>query len=71
MPGLVEWPRSIEMMRETTPFDAAEYLQSADAIAAFLEDAFEIVDVGFTAHALGVVARALGMTSGMLQKLGI
>lgn len=50
------------MALETMPFDAAEYLDSPEAIAAFLEDAFESEDAGFIAHAFGVVARAKGMS---------
>ena len=44
-----------------TNFDAAEYLTSDEAIAIFMEDAFQTNDVRYIAHALGVVARAKGM----------
>jgi len=44
-----------------TNFDAAEFLTSDEAIKVFMEDAFETNDVGYIAHALGVVARAKGM----------
>ncbi len=44
------------------PFDAAEALTSDEAIAAFLEDAFQTQDAGYIAHALGVAAKARGMT---------
>ena len=50
------------MTTKTTPFDAAATLDTAEAIEAFLEDAFESGDHGFISHALGVVARARGMT---------
>ena len=43
-------------------FDPAEGLTSDDAIAAFLEEAFKTEDPGYIAHAVGVVARAKGMT---------
>lgn len=43
-------------------FDAAEYLDSEEAIATFLADAFETQNPKYIAHALGVVARAKGMT---------
>jgi probable addiction module antidote protein len=43
-------------------FDAAENLTSDEAIAAFMEDAFASGDAAYIAHALGVVARAKGMT---------
>lgn len=44
-------------------FDAAEYLETPDDIALFLEAAFEENDPAHIADALGVVARAKGMTS--------
>jgi probable addiction module antidote protein len=43
-------------------FDPAEGLTSDKAIAAFMADAFASEDAGYIAHALGVVARAKGMT---------
>lgn len=50
-------------MGETlTTFDPAEDLSSDEAIAVFMEEAFKTGDVGYIAHALGVVARAKGMT---------
>ncbi len=50
-------------MGETlTAFDPAEGLTSDEAIAAFMEEAFKSEDAGYIAHALGVVARAKGMT---------
>jgi probable addiction module antidote protein len=50
------------MTIKTKPFDPAVYLDSPVAIAAYLEEAFEIGDPAFIADALGVVARAHGMT---------
>jgi len=47
---------------ETLPFDAAEYLGSPESQAELLADAFETQDAGYIAQALGVVARARGMT---------
>ena len=47
---------------ETKPFDPAEYLDSPGSIAAFLEDVFESGDDALISNALGVVARARGMT---------
>jgi probable addiction module antidote protein len=47
---------------KTEPFDPTQYLNSPAAIAAYLEEAFEIGDPAFIADALGVVARAHGMT---------
>ena len=46
----------------TKPFDPAEYLDDKEAIAAYLSDALESDDSAFIADALGVVARARGMT---------
>jgi len=49
------------MKKKLMPFDPANELNSAEAIAAFMVDAFESGDAGYIAHALGVVARAKGM----------
>lgn len=43
-------------------FDAARYLDSPEAIAAYLTDVLETGDAGLLASALGDVARARGMT---------
>ncbi|UVK43281.1 putative addiction module antidote protein [Mesorhizobium sp. AR07] len=51
------------MPLETTPFDAAEYLDTPEAQAELLADAFASGDTGYIANALGIVARARGMTS--------
>lgn len=50
------------MPLETREFDGANYLDSEDAIAAYLADATENGDANELAHALGVVARARGMS---------
>ena len=50
------------MALKTTIWDAAEYLESPDAIASYLEAAFEDGDPALIAVALGDVARAMGMT---------
>lgn len=51
---------------KTSRFDAADYINTPEDVAAFLqaafEEAFEANDPGFVAHALGVVARSKGMT---------
>jgi probable addiction module antidote protein len=44
------------------PYDSAELLDSTEAVAAYLEPAFETDDPGFIVHAFGVVVRARGMT---------
>lgn len=50
------------MALKTTPFDAAEYLTSPEAIAAYLNDAIENGDTDELIAALGTVARAKGMS---------
>jgi probable addiction module antidote protein len=50
------------MAEKLTSYDPAEDLASDEAIAAFMADAFATEDTGYIAHALGVVARAKGMT---------
>lgn len=47
---------------KTRPFDPAEYLDDSESIAAYMSDALESEDPGFIADALGVVARARGMS---------
>jgi len=50
------------MAEKITTYDPAEDLTSDDGIATFMAEAFESNDAGYIAHALGVVARARGMT---------
>jgi len=50
-------------MAKTKPFDSAEYLDSPEAIAEYLSEALETADPDFITKAIGVVARAQGMTS--------
>ncbi len=59
-----------KMLAMTKPFDAAEYLDSAQAISAYLEDAFGSGDATFIADALGTIARAKGMTE-VARKTGL
>jgi probable addiction module antidote protein len=47
---------------KTKPFDPAKYLDNDEAIAAYMTDALETGDPAFVADALGVVARARGMS---------
>ncbi|MDG4883837.1 addiction module antidote protein [Mesorhizobium sp. WSM4884] len=51
------------MALKTTPFDAAEYFDDAESQAELLVDAFETGDATYIAHALGIIARARGMTA--------
>ena len=46
----------------TKPWDASEYLDSEEAVAAYLDAAFEDGDPQLIAAALGDVARARGMS---------
>jgi probable addiction module antidote protein len=50
-------------MAKTKAFDAAVYLDSREAIAAYLSEAFETHDAAFITDALGTVARAQGMSA--------
>ena len=50
------------MSEQFTAFDAAEYLDNDEAVQVFMADAFETADTAYIAHALGVVARAKGMS---------
>ncbi len=47
---------------DTKSFDPADYLDDKTTIAAYLSDAFASGDAAEIADALGVVARAKGMT---------
>jgi probable addiction module antidote protein len=49
-------------MMKTSPFDAADYLDTAEARAEYMTAALETGDVDFIRDAVGVVARARGMT---------
>lgn len=46
----------------TRDYDAARYLDSEEAVTAYIADATESGDAQELAHALGVVARAKGMS---------
>jgi probable addiction module antidote protein len=50
------------MAEKLTTYDPAEDLTSDGAVAIFMSEAFETKDAGYIAHALGVAARAKGMT---------
>lgn len=52
----------VMMTEKLTPFDPAKGLTSEGAITAFMAEALASNDAGHIAHALGVVARAKGMT---------
>ena len=50
------------MALTTTRFDSAAYLDSDEAVGAYLDEALETAEPAFIAQALGTVARARGMT---------
>ena len=47
---------------KTKPFDPADYLDNDETIAAYMTEGLETGDPAFVSDALGVVARARGMT---------
>lgn len=49
------------MAEKLTAYDPAEDLNTGEAIAVFMAEAFQTNDAAYIAHALGVVARAKGM----------
>jgi probable addiction module antidote protein len=51
-------------------FDSAEYLDSEDAVIAYIKDAIDTNDASFIAYALGTVARARGMSQ-IARRAGI
>mgnify|MGYP000953249629 CR=1 FL=1 len=59
------------MKEELTTFDPAEYLTTDEGIAYFMADAFETGDAAYIAHAVGVVARAKGMSELARQTGGL
>jgi probable addiction module antidote protein len=58
------------MALETFPWDTAEFLESPEDIAGYLEAVFEEGDPALITHALGVIARAKGMTQ-IARKAGV
>jgi probable addiction module antidote protein len=50
-----------KVSEKLSSYDPAEDLNSDEAIACFMAQAFETNDAAYIAHALGVVARAKGM----------
>lgn len=50
------------MSTKLTTYDPAEDLASDEAITVFMSEAFATGNAGYIAHALGVVARAQGMS---------
>jgi probable addiction module antidote protein len=57
-------------MAKAKPFDAAEYLDNPEIIAAYLTEAFESDDPSAVVMAVGAVARARGMST-VAEKAGL
>jgi probable addiction module antidote protein len=59
-----DWQRNgtIQMPEKIYDYDPADHLKTDFAISIFMDDAFESGDAAYIAHALGIVARAKGMT---------
>ncbi len=55
---------------KTEPYDAAEYLETTEDMAAYLEAALEDGDPRVVVHALGTIARARGMSQ-IARKTGL
>ncbi|MCW5600231.1 addiction module antidote protein [Nitrosomonas sp.] len=58
------------MNEKLSTFDIAEELTSDESIAVFMADALESNDVNYITHALGIIARAKGMTQ-LAEKTGL
>ncbi|HMG48033.1 MAG TPA: addiction module antidote protein [Allosphingosinicella sp.] len=58
------------MMKATTRFDGAEYLDDDESQSELLSDALATGDLDVITAALGIVARARGMTE-LAQKTGL
>lgn len=57
-------------MTDLKPYDSAEYLETPEHVACYLEEAFADGDPVLIAVALGVAARAKGM-SGIAKEAGL
>ncbi len=57
-------------MAKVKPFDAAEYLDSPEMVAAYLTEAFESDDPAAIVMAVGAVARSHGMGA-IAEKAGL
>ena len=55
---------------KTRPYDAAEYLETEEDMAAYLQAAFEEGDAALVIRALGNIARARGMSQ-IARKTGL
>jgi len=55
---------------KTSLYDSADYLDSTEAINAYMEEALETDDPAFIAQALGTIARSRGMSQ-IARKAGL
>lgn len=53
---------TVQKMIKLSKFDLADYLDSQETIAAYLNEALELGGADFIYHALETIARAKGMT---------
>jgi probable addiction module antidote protein len=58
------------MITKTKPFDEAEYLETDEDLAGYMTEALATGDKALITHALGVIARARGM-SRIAQQTGL
>ena len=58
------------MTAETKPFDAADYLETEEDVAAYMTEALASGEAAVVARALGTIARARGM-SGIARETGL
>ncbi|MDB5418033.1 MAG: addiction module antidote protein [Phenylobacterium sp.] len=58
------------MALETKPYDSAVVLDTPEAVEEYLSDAFDSEEPALISHALGVVARAMGMSQ-LAEKTGL
>ncbi len=49
-------------MTATTPFNAADHIETREQAAVFLDEALSTGNAGYIQHALGVLARSKGMS---------
>jgi probable addiction module antidote protein len=52
----------MEMALKTTRYDTAEYLDTDEKIAEYIDAVLELDDPALLTHALGIIARARGMS---------
>ena len=55
---------------KTYPYDSAEYLNTSEAVSAYMEEAMATADPALIAKALGTIARARGMSQ-VAKKAGL